>query len=85
MAKQTKAVKGWTPEEIDSLKGKTILITGATSGTGYQAVRTLLSKGADVVMLNRNVKKSNSAIDNLKTEFGEKASVSNVLMALKAN
>ena len=41
-----------------------------------------MSKGADVVMLNRNLKKSNSAIDNLKTEFGEKASVSYVLMDL---
>ena len=35
MAKETKADKGWTPEEIDSLKGNTFLITGATSGTGY--------------------------------------------------
>ena len=82
MAKQTKADKGWTPEEIGSLKGKTFVITGATSGTGYQAVRTLLSKGADVVMLNRNAKKSVTAIDNLKREFGETASVSYVQMDL---
>ncbi|WP_255374960.1 MULTISPECIES: hypothetical protein [unclassified Oleiphilus] len=26
--------KGWTPERIESLKGKTYLITGANSGTG---------------------------------------------------
>ena len=82
MAMQTRADKGWTPEEIGSLKGKTFVITGATSGTGYQAVRTLLSKGADVVMLNRNVKKSDTAIDNLKREFGETASVSYVQMDL---
>ena len=82
MAKQTKADKGWTPEEIGSLKGKTFVITGATSGTGYQAVRTLLSKGANVVTLNRNAKKSDTATDNLKREFGETASISYVQMDL---
>jgi short-subunit dehydrogenase len=46
--------KGWTPERIGSLDGKTYLITGATSGTGFEATRILLSKGAKVVMLNRN-------------------------------
>ena len=82
MVNQTKTDKGWTPEEIGSLKGKTFVITGATSGTGYQVVRTLLSKGADVLMLNRNAKKSDRALDNLKTEFGKTASVSYVLMDL---
>ena len=82
MANQSNIDKGWTPEEIGSLKGKTFVITGATSGTGYQAVRTLLSKGADVVMLNRNAQKSDAAIYNLKREFGETAAVSYVLMDL---
>ena len=82
MAKQTNKDSGWTPEEISSLKGKTFLITGATSGTGYQAARTLLSKGAEVVMLNRNPAKSDKAITNLKAEFGKNASVSYVLMDL---
>ena len=82
MTNQSKIDKGWTPEEIDTLKGKTFVITGATSGTGYQAVRTLLSKGADVVMLNRNAQKSDTAMDNLKKEFGKTASISYVLMDL---
>lgn len=74
--------QGWTPEAMPSLSGKTYLITGATSGTGFQAVRMLLSKGADVVMLNRNPAKSENTIDALKAEFGEKASVSFVTMDL---
>ena len=82
MANQAKTDKGWTPEDITSLKGNTFVITGATSGTGYQAARTLLSKGAEVVMLNRNSEKSDRAIENLKVEFGEKVSVSYVLMDL---
>ena len=50
--------KGWTPERLGNLSGKTFLITGTTSGTGFEATRILLSKGAKVVMLNRNPKKA---------------------------
>ena len=43
--------KGWTPDLMKSQKGKTFLITGATSGTGFEAAKILASKGAKVVML----------------------------------
>ena len=52
--------KGWTPDRIENLNGKTYVITGTTSGTGFEAAKILLSRGAKVVMLNRNSK-------NLKT------------------
>ncbi len=74
--------KGWTPERLDSLKGKTFLITGANSGTGYEASKILLSRGAKVVMLNRNPKKSTDAIEALKQELGDNADVSFILMDL---
>lgn len=61
---------GWTPEHIISLKGKAFLITGTTSGTGFEASKILLSKGARVVMLNRNPQKSEVAIATLKQELG---------------
>ncbi len=68
--------KGWTPERIHTLEGKTYLITGANSGTGFEASKILLSKGAKVVMLNRNPKKSTAAITALKQELGNDADVS---------
>lgn len=68
--------KGWTPERLGSLSGKTFLITGANSGAGFQATRILLSKGGSVVMLNRNPSKSEAAIAKLQTEFGDEAKVS---------
>lgn len=74
--------KGWTPELLDSLKGKTILITGANAGAGFQASRILLSKGAQVVMLNRSSDKSEAAINDLKQEFGTEVKVSFVRMDL---
>lgn len=68
--------KGWTPERLGSLKGKTFVITGANSGTGFEASKILLSKGAKVVMLNRNPKKSSDAIAALKQELGNNADIS---------
>ena len=74
--------EGWTPDQIDSLAGKTYLITGATNGTGFQAARVFLAKGATVVMLNRNAEKSAEAISTLKQEFGDEADVRSVQMDL---
>lgn len=74
--------KGWTPERIGSLEGKTYVITGANAGAGFEASRILLTKGAKVVMLNRNVDKSNAAIDKLKTEFGQDTQVSFIRLDL---
>ncbi len=74
--------KGWTPERLGSLAGKTYVITGATNGAGYEATRVFLSKGARVVMLNRNADKSNAAIATLKQEFGSDADVAFVRMDL---
>ena len=74
--------KGWTPERINSLKGRTFVITGTTSGTGFEATRILLSKGAKVVMLNRNPEKSANTIAVLKNELGNDIDVSFVQMDL---
>ncbi len=74
--------KGWTPNRLGSLSGKTYLITGANAGVGFEATRTFLSKGAKVVMLNRSVERSTAAIVALKQEFGNDADVTFVHMDL---
>ena len=63
--------KGWTPERIGNLNGKTFVITGTTSGTGKEAARILLSKGAKVMMLNRNASRSEEVIAAHKKELGD--------------
>ena len=82
MADTTFGPKGWTPERLGDLSGKTYLITGANSGAGFQAARTLLKKNARVVMLNRSTEKSKAAIGELKQEIGEAADVSFVRLDL---
>ena len=74
--------QGWTPERIKDLKGKTYLITGANAGIGFEAAKIMLSKGAEVVMLNRNEQKSQQAIDLLKEELTQNIKVSFVKMDL---
>ncbi|MBT8467789.1 MAG: SDR family NAD(P)-dependent oxidoreductase, partial [Deltaproteobacteria bacterium] len=74
--------KGWTPEQLGSLTGKTYLITGANAGAGFEATRVFLSRGAEVVMMNRNADKSTAAIATLKQEFGSDADVTFVRMDL---
>ena len=74
--------QGWTPDRLGDLSGKTYLITGTTAGTGFQATRILLGKGAKVVMLNRSDAKSQRAVAALKDEFGPDADVSFVRLDL---
>ena len=74
--------KGWTPDNIHNLNGKTYVITGTTSGTGFEAAKILLSKGAKVVMLNRNPEKAENTIITLKQELGNAIKVSNITMDL---
>jgi NAD(P)-dependent dehydrogenase (short-subunit alcohol dehydrogenase family) len=83
MAKENKFVKnGWTPERISSLEGKTYLITGASSGTGFEAAKIIASKGGKVIMLNRNRKKSEDCIVAIKKELGNKADVTAIRVDL---
>lgn len=73
---------GWTPERLGSLAGKTYVITGANAGAGFEATRVFLSKGAKVVMMNRNPDKSAIVISTLKQEFGNDADLTFVRMDL---
>ncbi len=74
--------KGWTPDRIGNLNDKTYVITGTTSGTGFEAAKILLSKGAKVVMLNRNTEKAENTIATLKQELGTSINVANIQMDL---
>ncbi|MEX0286580.1 MAG: SDR family oxidoreductase [Paracoccaceae bacterium] len=74
--------KGWTPERVGDQTGKTIVITGANAGAGYEAAKIMLSKGASVVMLNRSIPKSEAAIAQLKQEVGRDANVRFIHMDL---
>jgi len=66
-----KATK-WFPEfeqKLPSLEGKTVCITGCTTGTGYVVARTAVRKGAStVLLLNRPSDRATAAEQSLKDE-----------------
>lgn len=55
----------WTTEDIPGQAGKTAVVTGASSGIGYEAARVLANKGVTVVIAVRNVGKGRAAADKI--------------------
>ncbi len=54
----------------DSFDKKLVVITGATSGIGYYTAKKYASKGANLLCINRNEKKSEALCLEIKNEFG---------------
>jgi NAD(P)-dependent dehydrogenase (short-subunit alcohol dehydrogenase family) len=58
---------------LPSMEGKTVVITGTTSGTGYIVARTAIRKGAEnVLLLNRPSERAVKAESSLKQEANAK-------------
>jgi len=55
----------WTEKDLPDLTGKTIIITGANSGTGFAATKFMSAKGAAIVMACRNPDKANAALKSI--------------------
>lgn len=58
--------KLWDINHLSSQAGKTIIITGATSGIGYEAALALAKADATVVLASRNESKGNITVENIK-------------------
>lgn len=52
-----------------NLNGKTIAISGSTGGIGCKLCEHLLSLGADLVLVDRNLEKSQNLSKNLKSKY----------------
>jgi NAD(P)-dependent dehydrogenase (short-subunit alcohol dehydrogenase family) len=58
----------WTEKNLPDLTGKTIIITGANSGTGFSATKFMSAQGATVIMACRNPARAKKALKSLKNE-----------------
>jgi NAD(P)-dependent dehydrogenase (short-subunit alcohol dehydrogenase family) len=85
----------WTEKKLPDLTGKTIIITGANSGTGYAATEFMATKGATVIMASRNPgrietarkkimsKNKNAKLDAITLDLGSLDSIKNFAKEFK--
>lgn len=52
-----------------NLKGKWCVLTGATSGVGWEAAKALAAHQASIVMINRNQEKSEKACETIRFTY----------------
>jgi NAD(P)-dependent dehydrogenase (short-subunit alcohol dehydrogenase family) len=52
----------WTSSEVPDQSGRTILITGANSGIGFEAAKVFAARGAHVVLACRSVARAEEAV-----------------------
>ena len=61
--------------KLEDLTGQKIIVTGGTSGIGLSIVKELLLKGADVVVLARNMTKANEVKSQLDELYPNKTTI----------
>lgn len=64
--KNRKAVQ---KQSTESMKGKLAVISGSTSGVGYEALKSLAHAGADIVMVCRNKDKAEAIKADIETRY----------------
>ena len=60
----------WTKENIPDQTGRTIIVTGANVGLGYETALALYEAGAHVVLACRHLEKAEAARIRLQTQPG---------------
>jgi NAD(P)-dependent dehydrogenase (short-subunit alcohol dehydrogenase family) len=65
---QSRPKPNWSLADMPSQKGRIFLVTGGTSGMGYEVVKALAAAGARVVIAARNPQRGQEALARIKQE-----------------
>lgn len=60
----------WTKENIPTQSGKTVIVTGANAGIGFETALALYQAGAHVVLACRNLNKAQQAVEAIEQQGG---------------
>jgi NAD(P)-dependent dehydrogenase (short-subunit alcohol dehydrogenase family) len=58
----------WTVENMPDQSGRIAVVTGSSSGIGYEAARVFAEKNSKVIIAVRNKQKGDSAVNKIKSE-----------------
>jgi len=58
----------WNAESIPDQKGRVVIVTGSSSGIGYETARVLANKNAEVILAVRNPQKGENALQKINTQ-----------------
>jgi len=61
--------KKWDSSNISDQKGRVVIVTGSSSGIGFEAARVLAEKNAKVIVAVRNLEKGNTAADKIRDQY----------------
>jgi NAD(P)-dependent dehydrogenase (short-subunit alcohol dehydrogenase family) len=60
----------WSVDDVPDHSGRTVLVTGANSGLGYEATRAFAREGATVVMACRSLDRGERAANEIRDSVG---------------
>ena len=60
----------WTKVDMDDQSGKTVIVTGANAGVGFETALALYEKGAHVIAACRSLEKTQETIEKIKRHPG---------------
>ena len=73
--------KKWNIDDIEDQRGRVAIVTGSSSGIGFETARVLALKNAEVIVAVRNMEKGEKAITKIKSEY-ENAKIKVMLLDL---